>query len=160
MFGNGSVVSRVQALDNAVRGVNVQGEGNTVEKTKAFGNVEVGITLFVDDNTARSNNAQDSQIGISPAGDHVVIANTTVRRNAQWGVLVLASATLSRNQVGYNSIGIGLEGTGHALSLNVVSGSRGDGRRPGLWCCFGSCTVCLASLTPRDASTPAATGAR
>jgi hypothetical protein len=35
-----------------VRGVNVQGDGNTVEKTNAFGNVEVGIALFVDDKPA------------------------------------------------------------------------------------------------------------
>jgi len=128
--GSNNVVSRVQALENADRGVNVhEGSGNTVEKTIASRNGVVGIALFGDDNTARSNNVQDNRMaGIVTSGNNVVIENNAALRNG-CGLRIQAGAgdTLTQNQARLNSFGLCLVGSGHAVSLNVVSDSSEHG---------------------------------
>ena len=59
-----------------------------------------------------------------------MIANNTALHNSFCGILVSAAAnatTLDQNQSRYNEEGICLGGSGHAVSLNVVSGSHSRG---------------------------------
>src|SRR5262245_17771945 len=132
VLGDDNVVSRVQALDNVLRGVEVEGNGNTVEKTNVWRNRGLGVVLVGNDNTVRNISARDNaSTGLVSDGNNAVIENNTILRNGRGCALIVrngTNATVSQNQVRYNELGICLRsGSGHSVRLNVVSGSNLDG---------------------------------
>jgi len=131
VLGDDNVVSRVQALDNAVRGVEVEGDGNTVETTNAWRNKSLGVAVFGNNNTVRNINARDNGSGgLVSEGDNTVIANNTLLRNGGGCAVIVrngTNATVTQNQVRHNGLGVCPSGSGHSVRLNVVSGSDFNG---------------------------------
>jgi hypothetical protein len=130
--GNGNLVSNVQALECGRHGIAFFGNANTAESSKTHRNLR-GIQMQGTGNTATLNRIDDNaEFGIAVAGnDAVVTRNVVLRTAGSCGIVIgqgFTNATVDRNQF---KSGAGSEfcvgGSGHTISSNIAAGNGGDG---------------------------------
>jgi hypothetical protein len=150
VVGNDNRVEQSKALRNAVFGIRVvgnentvfssqvdrspwgivfQGQENTVERSKVRRNTVVGIVFFGNDNIAAANRVEDGSDAFQGQGARNVFTRNVAVGNRECGLgLFLSSdSVVELNQARSNVWGLCIEGTGHTVSRNVVSGSVQSG---------------------------------
>jgi hypothetical protein len=118
-------------LRTRTAGVDVSGDGNTVQRSEMKGAGAVGVQVVGDNATVFLNRVEKYASGIIVVGDGAEIHRNLVYRNGAGIRVEGTGASLALNSVKYGT-GHGIEligGGGHALDRNVSSQNAGDGFR-------------------------------
>jgi hypothetical protein len=125
---DGSTFSALVVRGNADAGLEIAGDGNTIDRVIAEAN-GAGIVVDGDGNVAFNNRAPDNGTGVTVTGNVNTVSRNVVERSAGLGMVVDGTGTLvERNQIASSGDdGLTLTGTGHTVSRNVVKLSGGAG---------------------------------
>lgn len=127
----GSNFTDLLILRTRIAGVDVSGDGNTVQRSEVKGVGDFAIRVVGDDAVVFLNRVEKYTRGIIVLGDDAEIDRNLVYRNTTGIHVEGTGASLELNSVKYGT-GHGIEligGGGHSLDRNVSSQNAGDGFR-------------------------------
>jgi parallel beta-helix repeat protein len=125
---DGGTFSALRVTGNTDAGLDVTGNGNTIDRVLAEAN-GAGLVVDGDGNVVTGNRAEGNGGGISVTGAGNTVSRNVVKLSAAAGMVIDGTGALvERNQItSSGDAGLTLTGTGHTVSRNAVKLSGGHG---------------------------------
>jgi hypothetical protein len=124
----GGRFANLRVIGNTDAGLDVTGDGNTIEGVIAEAN-GTGIAVEGDGNVVKGSRSDRNDTGLAVGGAGNTVSRNVVKRSAGQGMVIDgAGALVERNQVSASGDdGLTVTGTGHTVTRNAMKLNRGDG---------------------------------